>query len=103
MKALERKIMRGIYYAYILRLITLPGVWQAFLMLGIMAALTRFVSITNVLRNITEVEVGMVVPYLLSAARSTEIWTLVLLGLFVGCLYSLKTSMSAARYTFARG
>lgn len=103
MQALQRKIMRGIYYAYIVRLAALPGVWQAFVMLGIMAALTRFVSVADVLRNIAEVEVGMVVPYLLSAARSTEIWTLVLLGLFVWCLYSLKTSMSASRYTFARG
>jgi hypothetical protein len=102
MKALQRKIMRGIYYAYILRLSALPGVWQAFVMLGIIVALRRFVSIADVLLNITEVEVGMVIPYLLSAARSTEIWTLVLLGLFVWCLYSLKTSIYTSRYTFAR-
>jgi hypothetical protein len=102
MKALQRKIMRGIYYAYALRLATLPGVWQAFFMLGIMAALTRFVSVGDVLRNIAHVEVGMLVTYLYSAARSTEIWTLVLLGLFVYCLYSLQASIIGARYALAR-
>ena len=92
MNTLRRKIMRGIYYAYILRLVSLPGVLQGFVMLGILIALTHFVSIGNVIQNLSHVEVGRVGQFLYNAVRTTEIWTLLLVGLFVFLSLSLRIS-----------
>lgn len=107
MKTLRRKIMRGIYYAYAIRLVSLPGVWQGFLMLGTMIALTRFVSIADVLRNLSNVELGRLGAYLYDAARSTETGTLLLVGLFIFCLLSLRTTIMSQHtmrpYSLVRG
>ncbi len=94
MKTLKRKIMRGIYYAYAIRLATLPGVWQGFVMLGVLIALTRFVSIGNVIQNISNIEVTQLGTFVYNAVRTTEVWTLLLIGLFVFLSLSL-------RFTFA--
>jgi hypothetical protein len=107
MNTLRLKIMRGIYYAYLLRLLSLPGVIQGFLMVAIMIALTRFVSIGHVLKNLAGVELGRLGTYLVDSARTTEVWTLVLLGLLTLCLLSVRSSMfsrlTSQSYTYARG
>lgn len=92
MKTLQRKIMRGIYYAYFLRLISLPGVLQGFVMLGIMIALTRFVSLGNVIQNFSNIEVSQIGVFIYNAVRTTEVWTLLLVGLFVFLSLSLRIS-----------
>ena len=75
--------MRGIYYAYAIRLVTLPGVLQGFLMLGAMIALTNFVSLGNVINNITQIQVSHLGIFTYNAVRTTEVWTLLLIGLFI--------------------
>jgi hypothetical protein len=104
MKKLQRKIMRGIYYAYAIRLATLPGVWQGFLMLAVLIALTRFVSIGNVIQNVQGIEFAHMGTFVYNAVRTTEIWTLLLVGLFVFLLLSLRLTLFTQRnqYTFAR-
>lgn len=92
MKTLQRKIMRGIYYAYFLRLVSLPGVLQGFVMLGILIALTRFVSIGAVIQNFSHIQVSHIGHFIYNAVRTTEIWTLLLIGLFVFLLLSLRIS-----------
>ena len=87
---LKRKIMRGIYYAYMLRLVSLPGVFQGFVMLGVLIALTRFVSLGNVLQNLLQIRVGDVDYFLYNAVRTTEVWTLLLIGLFVLALLTIR-------------
>jgi hypothetical protein len=105
MKTLQRKIMRGIYYAYAIRLVTLPGVLQGFLMLGAMIALTNFVSLGNVLNNISQIQVGQLGTFTYNAVRTTEVWTLLLIGLFVFAMLSLRISLAPRQemYSFARG
>lgn len=104
MNTLQKRIMRGIYYAYLLRLISLPGVWQGFVMLSAMIALTRFVSIGNVINNLTQIEMSGIGRFAYNAVRTTEIWTLLLIGVFVFCLLSVRMSLSrpARNYSFAR-
>lgn len=106
MKTLQRKIMRGIYYAYFLRLISLPGVLQGFMMLGVLIALTHFVSLGNVIQNLSHVEVGRVGQFFMNALRTTEIWTYLLAGIFVFLMLSLRISFvpkhKANAYSLAR-
>lgn len=94
MNSLQRKIMRGIYYAYFLRLASLPGVWQGFVMLGSLIVLTYFVSLGNVIHNLSQVQVSYAGTFFYNAVRNTEAWTLLLVGIFVFCLLSLRISFS---------
>lgn len=105
MKKLQRKIMRGIYYAYILRLMSLPGVLQGFVMLGVLIALTRFVSIGNVIQNFSNIEMTHVGTFVYTAVRTTELWTLLLIGVFVFLALSIRISLIPTKhthYSFAR-
>lgn len=105
MKTLQKKIMRGIYYAYAIRLATLPGLWQGFVMLGIMIVLTRFVSLGNVINNFSQIEMSHVGTFVYNAVRNTELWTLLLIGTFVFLSLSLRFKLSPHHkntYAFAR-
>ncbi len=105
MKTLQRKIMRGIYYAYAIRLATLPGLWQGFLMLASMIALTRFVSLGNVINNFSHIEMSDVGTFAYNAIRTTEIWTFLFIGIFVFLSLSLRFTLTPRRsdtYAFAR-
>ncbi len=105
MKTLQRKIMRGIYYAYALRLVSLPGVIQGFVMLAVLIALTRFVSLGNVIQNLSGIEMSHFGTFVYNAVRTTEIWTLLLVGVFVFLSLSLKISLVPRRedqYSYAR-
>ncbi len=95
--------MRGIYYAYFLRLASLPGVLQGFVMLGILIALTRFVSLGSVLQNLSSIEFSHLGSFLYNAARNTEFLTLLLLGLFIFALLSVRMSLmpTHARYALS--
>jgi hypothetical protein len=87
---LHKKIMRRIYYAYALRLVTLPGVPQGFLMLASLIALTYFVSIGNVIENLMGAQVGHVGTFAYNAITNTEAWTLLILGVFIFSLFSFR-------------
>jgi len=103
---LQGKIMRGIYYAYFLRLVSMPGVIQGFAMLGILIALTHFVSIGNVIQNFSHVEVSRIGSFIYNSVLSTEMWTLLLLGLFIFLSLSLRVRLIPKHndsYAFARG
>jgi len=105
MKTLQQKIMRGIYYAYALRLVSLPGVFQGFVMLGILIALTHFVSLSHVLQNLSHIEVGQIGTFVYNAVHTTELWTLLLIGMFVFLALSLRISLvpkKGEQFSFAR-
>lgn len=107
MSKLQRKIMRGIYFAYTLRLVSLPGVWQGFLMLGVLSALTHFVSLSAIIQNIQGIEKSRIGVYMFNAVSTTEIWTLLLIGAFVFLFLSFKWSIQRPRaidrtYAYAR-
>lgn len=89
--------MRGIYYAYALRLVSLPGVVQGFLTLGALIGLSYFVSIGNVLRNFSQVAVGDVGTFVYNAVRTTEVWSLLLIGVIVFSMLSIRVSLVPRR------
>lgn len=89
--------MKGIYYAYFLRLVSLPGVLQGFVMLGVLILLTHFVSLGNVVHNLTQIEFSHFGTFVYNAVRTTELWTLVLIGLFVFLSLSLRISLIPRR------
>ena len=93
--------MRRIYYAYMLRLVSLPGVWQGFLMLGVLIALTRFVSLGNVLKNLSTAEWNHVGTFFYNAARTTEIWTLLLIGVLVFLSLSVRFSLAPRKSEYS--
>ena len=86
--------MRGIYYAYVIRLVTTPGVWQGFAMLGSMIVLSRFVSLGNVISNLSQIELNDVGTFAYNAVRTTEIWTFLLIGFFVFLSLSLRITLT---------
>ncbi len=71
-------------------------------MLTILIALTRFVSIGNVLSNLRGIEMSHVGTFAYNAVSTTEAWTLLLIGLFVFCALSLRFSVAPRQsvYTF---
>jgi hypothetical protein len=62
-------------------------------MLGIMIALTRFVSLANVLNNLSQIELTHVDTFAYNAVRTTELWTLLLIGTFVFLSLSLRITL----------
>lgn len=100
MDKLGKKIMRGIYYAYALRLVSLPGVIQGFIMIVAMILLTYFVSIGNVLHNLSQVAVGDIGTFIYNAVRTTEVWSLILIGVVVFSLLSVRVSLMPQRQKY---
>ncbi len=102
--SLERKIMRRIYYAYAIRVATLPGVLQGFFMLGALIALTYFVSLGNVIQNFMNVPVGHVGVFFYNAITNTEAWTLLLIGIMIFSAFSFrfKVGFTAKTPAFAK-
>lgn len=101
MKKLQRKIMRGIYYAYMLRVVSLPGVLQGFCMLGAMIALTHFVSLGNVIHNLSQIELTHIGTFAYNAIRTTEVWTFLFIGVIVFSILSLRFSLFHRHDTYS--
>ena len=89
-KSLQKKIMRRVYYAYGLRVVSTPGIVQGFLMLGILIALTYFVSLGNVIANMESVGVRHLDVFFYNAITNTEAWTLLLIGAFIFSAFTLR-------------
>ncbi len=87
---LQKKIMRRVYYAYALRVVTLPGVPQGFLMLASLIALTYFVSIGNVIQNLEMTGMNGLGQFAYNAVTNTEAWTLLILGVLIFLAFSFR-------------
>ncbi len=93
---LQKKIMRRIYYAYAIRLATLPGVPQGFMMLGALIALTYFVSLGNVIQNMENVGMSGLGQFAYNAVTNTEAWTLLLLGVMIFSALSFRFKITTS-------
>lgn len=82
--------MRRVYYTYLLRLVSTRGVFRGFFMLGLLIALSYFVSLGNVIANVMQVQVGHLGNYFVDAISKTEVWTLLILGIFIYSLFSFR-------------
>lgn len=105
LSALQKKIMRRVYYAYAIRLVTLPGVPQGFLTLFALIGLTYFVSLASVLNNIRQIPVGNLDTFAYNAVTNTDAWTLLFTGLIIFSLLSFRfriTSLPFGLFSRAR-
>jgi hypothetical protein len=90
---LQKTIMRRVYYAYAIRVATLPGVFQGFVMLSALIALTYFVSIGNVIQNMEIVGFEGLGNFLYNAVRNTEAWTLLIVGVLIFAAFSFRFTL----------
>jgi len=97
--SLKRRIMRRVYYAFALNLIATPGVLRGFFMLAVIIGLTHFVSLGNVLNNLMHVEVGHLGTFFYNAFVTTEMGTLLLLGVFIYSILSFRFKIPHAHET----
>lgn len=89
MKTLQQKIMRRVYYIFALKLVTHP-VFSHSLLLGVsIFALSRVVSIPNILLNLMDVKVGELAEFFIGALLSTEVVTIVWLTIITLTFCSL--------------
>ena len=77
---LQKAIMRRVYYAFALKLVSHPLVAHGVLLVASVFFLTYFVSFPNIFANMLEVKVGELHTYFIESMLHTEIWTVVLLG-----------------------
>ena len=99
--SLHNKIMRRVYYVYALRIALQPAVVHGFVMLGLMIALTYFVSIGNVIHNMEGKDVSSLSTFLYNAVTNTEAWTLLILGALIFSAFSLRFTISPMRRKIA--
>lgn len=92
-KKVYNSIMRRVYYAYSLRVLSNPTLLHGIGMFAVLLVLTRFVSPQHVLQNIAEIPVGNLGTYFYSAVAHTELWTLLLLGIFIFMLFSFRVQL----------
>lgn len=88
MKTLKQKIMRRVYYTFVLRFILHPIFFHALLLGLSIFALSRVVSIPNVLLNLMDVKVGEIAQFFIGALLNTQAATI--LWLIVITLTSLS-------------
>lgn len=91
--------MRRVYYAFAIRVISTTGVVQGAVMFAVLLALTQFVSLGNVVHNFMSVPVGNVGTFFYNAITTTELWTLLLIGVFVFSALSFRITVSPMRAT----
>ena len=77
MKTLKQKIMRRVYYTFALRLALHPIFFHALLLGLSIFALSRVVSIPNILMNLMDVKVGELAQFFIGAFLYTEAITIV--------------------------
>lgn len=81
MKTLQQKIMRRVYYVFALKIVTHPIFFHSFLLGLSIFALSRLVSIPNVLLNLMNVKVGEVAQFFLGALLNTQAVTILWLAI----------------------
>lgn len=93
MTTLGKKIMRRIYYAFLLRAILHPlSVHSAVIMAG-MFALSRTVSIPDVWANLMQVKVGEMIAFFVGALLNTQAVVIMWLAVIMAAFLSLTIGL----------
>lgn len=80
---IKRIVMRRVYYTYVLGILTSPKTIHVLGAVALLSIFTMYVSIGDVLYNLSLMKVHQVDTFLYSAIRHTDIWTLIMLVGFV--------------------
>lgn len=79
---LQKRIMRRIYTAYVMRTLFGSRARHVALMALCAFGLIRLVSVTDVLRNFSSVSVGQAGDFIVSAFVNADVLTLIVLAIF---------------------
>jgi hypothetical protein len=105
MNTMKKHIMRRVYYAYALKAVLHPRTVHVLVGVVLWSLLTTFVSVGDVLYNLSLMKVYDIDAFVLSAFQHTEAWTLITLAAFVVLIGSYVRSMRMYRphmpFTFA--
>lgn len=85
----QKNIMRRVYYAFTLRIVSHPIVTHGALLLASVYALSVVVHVASVLENLSKIQVGDLGRYMLNTFANTELWTLALIGIILFTIISL--------------
>ncbi len=94
---LQRRIMRRVYYAFGIRLATSPVVVHGVLLFAALYALKVLVSITSIINNLRQIQLGNLDNYIFHAFMHAQFWTLVVIGIMFFTMLSLNFSLKAPR------
>lgn len=97
MTKLGNKIMRRVYYAFFLRLVTHPVSVHSLIIATSLLALSQAVSIPSIWHNLMSIKVGEVMSYLLGAFVNTQFAVQILSSVFIAALISLLVSLFRSR------
>lgn len=87
---LKKQIMHRVYYSYSLRLLASPFATHGAVLLLSIFLMTYFVSFKDVFANLMQVPVGNLANYAFTSLMTTEVWTLILLGVATFSILSLR-------------
>lgn len=87
---LQKKIMRRVYYAFAIRLTTHTITKHVVVLLVAGVLLARLVHVAAVYRNVASVRVGELGSYVFKAVVNADTATLMVLGLIIFTLLSLR-------------
>jgi hypothetical protein len=91
---LQTRIMRRVYYAFVLRVATHPLLVHALVVLLSVYALSRLTHVAAIMNNLRSIRVGELDTYLLNSIMHAEFVTLVCVGIVVFSLLSLPLRLS---------
>ncbi len=92
-KSLQRRIMRRVYYAFVIRLLTHKAVLSFALLTLSVYGLSVMVHVASIFNNLRHIQVGRLDNYLANAFIHTDVFTLLFFGLVVFSLLSFNYSL----------
>lgn len=83
-KALRRRIMRRVWYAYSISLLLRPALLVGFLFGASIIAFWKLVSVSSIIQNILNVRIGEAPSYVIQSLLQAEFITLMVFAVIVG-------------------
>lgn len=90
---LQKKIMRRVYYAYVMRIATHPFVTHGMVLALCAYALVHFISVPSIIANMKTVPLGSLDNFILNALMRAEVWVLLLIGVIFFTVISLRFNL----------
>lgn len=90
---LQRKIMRRVYYAFGINMLTSRLFVHGLLLVGGLYGVKVMVHVASVIKNLKSVQVGNLDTFMFNALTHTDVYTLISVGVVVFALLSFNVSM----------
>ena len=97
MSRLSKKIMRRVYYAFCLRILSHPVSVHSVIIVMSFVVLSQAISIPSIWSNLMAIKVGEVDGYLFNALSSTQFAVQILLSIMAAATISLTINLLRGR------